>query len=159
MTATNEAAAPVSVSTSAEAELLITHLLDVMDTLLATVEQETELVRAGRLTEAARLETSKAELSRLYMADIQRLKNSNAYIKTTMPDVFDALHKRHDLFRALLQMNLTVLATAHAVSEGIMRGVSSEINRKAAPQVYGASGRHSTPHPVHAQPLALSRAI
>ena len=38
-------------------------------------------------------------------------------------------------------MNLTVLATAHAVSESIMRGVSAELARKATPQAYGASGR------------------
>ena len=53
----------------------------------------------------------------------------------------DDLRKRHDVFRALLQMNLTVLATAHAVSESIMRGVSRELARKATPQAYGASGR------------------
>ena len=41
------------------------------------------------------------------------------------------LQPRHDTFRALLQINLTVLATAHAVSEGIVRGVSGELARKA----------------------------
>ena len=55
------------------------------------------------------------------------------------------LRQRHDLFRAVLQMNLTVLATAHAVSESIMRGVSSELARKATPQgAYGASS-HGPP--------------
>ena len=42
-------------------------------------------------------------------------------------------------------MNLTVLATAHAVSESIMRGVSAELARKATPQAYGASGRATRP--------------
>ena len=42
-------------------------------------------------------------------------------------------------------MNLTVLATAHAVSESIMRGVSAELARKATPQAYGASGRAAAP--------------
>ena len=56
-------------------------------------------------------------------------------------------------FRALLQINLTVLATAHAVSEGIMRGVSDELARKAAPQTYGATGRANAPGPSAAQPL------
>ena len=59
----------------------------------------------------------------------------------------------------LLQMNLTVLATAHAVSEGIIRGVSGELARTRAPQTYGASGRANAPDPRASQPLALSRKL
>jgi hypothetical protein len=44
------------------------------------------------------------------------------------------------------------------VSEGIMRGVALEVNRKAAPQVYGASGREAVPDSRHLQPLTVSRA-
>ena len=42
-------AAPRAVTNIAEAELLMKHLMDVMDALLGVVEQETELVRAGDL--------------------------------------------------------------------------------------------------------------
>ena len=69
------------------------------------------------------------------------------------------LIRRHDSFRALLQINLTVLATAHAVSEGIVRGVSGELARKASPQTYGASGRANAPDPRTAPPLAVSRML
>ena len=62
-------------------------------------------------------------------------------------------------FQTLLQKNLTVLATAHAVSEGIIRGVSDELARKRAPSTYGASGRANTPNPQACQPLALSRTL
>jgi len=58
-----------------------------------------------------------------------------------------------------LQINLTVLATAHAVSEGIVRGVSAEMAQKSAPQTYGASGRHNLPNARHAQPMAVSRSL
>ena len=67
-------AAPRAVTNIAEAELLMKHLMDVMDALLGVVEQETELVRAGDLRGAAKLEASKAELSRLYFIDAARLK-------------------------------------------------------------------------------------
>ena len=43
------------------------------------------------------------------------------------------MRERHTAFQALLQTNMTVLATAHAVSEGIIRGVSGELARKRAP--------------------------
>ena len=126
-----EATRPVA--SPAEAESLISHLLEVMDALLGTVEEETELVRAGKLTEAAKLEPAKAELSRMYIADTTRIKASQGYLVRTTPATVDDLRRRHDEFRALLQINLTVLATAHAVSESIMRGVSDKLARKATP--------------------------
>jgi hypothetical protein len=160
-TATTAAPAPQSraVTNTAEAELLMTHLMDVMDALLGVVEEETNMVRAGDLAGAAKLEATKAELSRLYLSDAARLKVSERFLTRSMPDLFAALRQRHDLFHALLQMNLTVLATAHAVSESIMRGVSDELARRATPHAYGASGRASVPPPTSLQPLAISRVL
>ena len=148
-----------AVSNAAEAELLVNHVIDVMDTLLALVEKETELVRAGRLTEATALEESKAQLSQLYLADTERLRASRGFFAGTVPEILDALRKRHELFHALLQINLTVLATARAVSESIMRGVSDELTRKAAPQGYGVTGRAEAPAPGVRPPLTLSRVL
>ena len=154
-----QAAPARPVDSRAEAEQLIKHLLDVMDALLGTVEEETELVRGGRLTDAAKLEPAKADLSRLYLADTARIRASQGYLSKTTPDMVDELRKRHDMFHALLQINLTVLATAHAVSESIMRGVSAELARKATPQAYGASGRATTPSAGSMQPLTVSRVL
>ena len=150
---------PRPVADASEADLLIKHLMDVMDALLVTVEEETRLVREGKLTEAVKIEATKTELSRLYAADIQRIKKSQGFLAKAAPETLKALRKRHDLFHALLQMNLTVLATAHAVSESIMRGVSTELARKATPQGYGASGKASTPAPATMRPLTLSRVL
>ena len=159
-TAPNAAPAPARpVSSAADAELLIQHLHDVMDALLGTVEEETQLVRSGKLTEVSRLEQSKLDLSRMYVADTARIRESQQYLAQITPDRLDALRKRHDEFRAVLQINLTVLATAHAVSESIMRGVSDELARKAQPQAYGASGRAMAPSASGAQPLAVSRVL
>ena len=103
-----------------------------MDALIGVVEEETKLVRAGRLTEVKRLGGQKTDLARLYLADTARLQASQPYLAKAAPGVLKVLRERHNTFRAMLQVNLTVLATAHAVAEGIIRGVSSEINRQAA---------------------------
>jgi hypothetical protein len=152
-------APPRPVSSAAEGDLVIKHLMDVMDALLGTIEQETALVRAGQLSEAAKLEAGKTELSGMYMRDTARIKASQIYLDRVTPAMAAELRRRHDEFRAVLQMNLTVLATAHAVSESIMRGVSSELARKATPQAYGASGRAATPTAGAMQPLTLSRVL
>src|SRR5581483_8943956 len=59
-----------------EAEQVITHLQAIMDALVKTVEDETALVRKGRLRDATQLEAAKAELSRQYTQDTERLVQS-----------------------------------------------------------------------------------
>ena len=142
-----------------EAEQLILRLSAVMDELLAVVAQETALVRLGRLSEAATLEPRKGELAGEYLAAAAKIKINAAFLKRIMPRVAEALQSRHDDFHALLQVNLTVLATAHAVSESIIRGVADELTRKAAPQGYGAGGRAPTAYGKNAEPMALSRVL
>src|ERR1700722_3433682 len=142
-----------------EAHAVIGHLSDVMDALLGVVEEETKLVRQGKLTEVARLEPKKTNLARLYLSDTARLQASQSYLAKAVPGVLQVLRERHNTFRAMLQINLTVLATAHAVAEGIIRGVSAEINRNAAPRTYGATGRHVAPPPRNALPLSVSRSL
>ena len=147
----------MSIGSSGEARQVIENLERIMDALLATVEDETRLVRAGHLSDAAALESAKAELAGEYLAVTERLKASKEMIGTILPETLDALRRRHDTFHALLQINLTVLATAHAVSEGIIRGVSDELARKQVPQTYGATGKPSAPARKISQPLAISR--
>ena len=150
---------PRPIENIGEAEKVITHLEGIMDSLVATLEEETALVRAGHLHEATALEPAKAEFARAYALDAGRIKHSSDFLQQSLPDTLAALRRRHDNFHALLQINLTVLATAHAVSEGIIRGVSGELARRHAPQTYGSSGRANVPGPKAGQPLAVSRVL
>jgi hypothetical protein len=147
------------ITTTAEAENLVRHLLAAMDALVATVEQETTLVRAGKLKEAGVFEERKAELGRIYAADTAQVKQNLPVLSKQVPELLAALRKQHDTFNALLQINLTVLATAHAVSEGLIRGVHAEVARKNAPQTYGSSGRSSAPPRSMATPVSVSRTL
>jgi hypothetical protein len=152
-------AQPRPVTTAADANELAAHYITVMEALVEIIQRETELVRAGHLAQAAALEQTKTDLARLYIADTLRLRASQAQLAQISPQTMPELIRHHDSFRALLQINLTVLATAHAVSEGIVRGVSGELARKASPQTYGASGRTNAPDPRNAPPLAVSRVL
>jgi hypothetical protein len=142
-----------------EAQHAIANLERIMDSLLATVEEETALVRSGRIHDAAKLESAKSELAGFYLAETERLKASKSFVQHNLPDALASLRKRHESFQALLQINLTVLATAHAISEGIVRSVSDEVNRTQVPQTYGATGRATVARPKNRQPIALSRTL
>ena len=144
---------------NAEARKLAEDLMDAMNALLGLVERETELVRAGQVREAMTLESKKQELSRNYVGAVSQLKANHAALAKSAPELLSTLHRHHDAFRAMLQVNLTVLATAHAVSESVVRGVNAEIQKRNVPNTYTAAGRRAAPGPRHITPLAVSRSL
>jgi hypothetical protein len=147
------------IATPADARKLAEELLDVMSKLLGVVEQETALVRAGKVREAMQLEQQKTALSGRYVTAVETLRVAQSHLSQVAPDLLASLKRHHETFRAMLQINLTVLATAHAVSEGILRGVNAEIQRRNMPNTYTASGQRATPGPRHITPLAVSRSL
>jgi hypothetical protein len=154
------APAPIPTAASAgDARKLAEDLMDVMTALLGVIERETELVRAGKLREAMAFESKKSDLSRRYVSAVAHLQARQKYLAQTAPELLTALHRHHDVFRAMLQINLTVLATAHAVSESIVRGVNTEMQSRNVPNTYTSAGRRAAPGPRHMTPLAVSRSL
>jgi hypothetical protein len=154
-----QAQRPNTAPGNAEARKVAEQLMDSMNALLGLVERETELVRAGQVREAMTLESKKQELSRNYVSAVSELKTNQAQLAKSAPELLSTLHRHHDAFRAMLQVNLTVLATAHAVSESVVRGVNAEIQKRNVPNTYTAAGRRATPGPRHITPLAVSRSL
>jgi hypothetical protein len=151
--------AAATATTASDARKLAENLMDAMSALLGVIERETELVRAGKLREAMAFEPNKTELSRRYVNAVGQLKASQKYLSQTAPELLNTLHRHHDVFRAMLQINLTVLATAHAVSESVIRGVNTEIQRRNIPNTYTAAGRRAAPGPRNMTPIAVSRSL
>jgi hypothetical protein len=154
-----QAQRPATAPAGAEARKLAEDLMDAMNALLGLIERETELVRAGKVREAMTFEGKKQELSRNYVAAVSQLKANQPQLAKTAPELLSTLHRHHDAFRAMLQVNLTVLATAHAVSESVVRGVNAEIQKRNVPNTYTAAGRRAAPGPRHITPLAVSRSL
>ena len=150
---------PHPIANAGECAQVLDDLAELLDRLIATLEAETEHMRAGRLRAALALELTKSELARRYAADTARLNAAQRLVAGAPMDTLKGLRRRHARFQTLLQTNLTVLATAHAVSEGIIRGVSGEIAKKRTPSTYGAHGRTNAPNPQSALPMAVSRSL
>lgn len=150
---------PPRIADAGEAARAIENLGAILDRLIAAVEDETGHMRAGRLRDALALNEIKTELARSYATESGRLKAAEALVVRALPGPLKELRRKHERFQSLLQTNLTVLATAHAVSEGIVRGVSGEMAKKRTPSTYGASGRANAPSLKAAQPMAVSRSL
>jgi hypothetical protein len=147
------------ITTAAEAERAIDDLSALIQKLSGLMEEETTLVRAGKVSRTVDLGRTKAELAhQLYTAG-ERMKANAKFLMQATPARCAALQRVQEAFRAVLQKNMIVLATTHAVSEGIMRRLSGDLAKKAAPQVYGATGRATAPHPKYGQPLAISKKL
>ena len=117
-------------------------------------------MHAGRIRTASALEPAKAELAGPAVRRRRAVEDqARNFCAQSAPGRCAALLRLQDAFRAVLQKNMIVLATAHAVSEGIVRRLSGDLARKASPQVYGATGRAAAPNPKHGRPLAVSRTL
>jgi hypothetical protein len=134
-------------------------LQDTMTELKALIEQETSLVRVGDLTATVQLEPKKSEAARRYVAAVLKARLVQPLMARLMPDVLQSLQTQHDFLRAALKVNTTVLATAHAVSESVVRGVNAEVQRRSGPQTYTNQGQHSASAPRQAMPIAFSRVL
>jgi hypothetical protein len=148
-----------TIATSADAEAAIAQVADLIEKLRGVVEQETALVHAGKMRKAAALGSIKNELAGQLFARAERLKANAKFLLQAAPAATAALNRLQQTFRAVLHKNMIVLATSHAVSEGIVRRLSGDLARKASPQVYGATGRAVGPNPKHGKPLAISRTL
>jgi hypothetical protein len=148
-----------AITTSGEAEAAIAQVADLIDKLRDVVEQETALVHAGKIRKAAALGPAKSELAGKLFSAAEPLKANAKFLLRAAPAAAVALQRVQETFRAVLQKNMIVLATSHAVSEGIVRRLSGDLARKAAPQVYGATGRTTAPNPKHGKPLAISKVL
>lgn len=149
----------IPIASKAEAERAVDELSELFAGLSALLQRETALVRAGKVRSAAEIEPAKKALAgRLYAAS-ERIRTHAKFIMQAVPNRCTTLKSAQEDLRTALQRNMTVLATAHAVSEGIVRRLSGQLAKKSSPQLYGASGRAVAPNPKHGRPLAVSRTL
>jgi hypothetical protein len=118
---------------SIDAQAATAQLASTIGALLTLIDQETALLRAGQVRQAAAFDMRKGDLARSYAADSARVAAERQHLAATAPNELRVLADLHRELQTRLKLNMTVLATAHAVSEGIIRGVSEELTRKSAP--------------------------
>jgi hypothetical protein len=143
------------ITTRDEAEALLMRISDGMVALVKIFNEETQLMKAGRLREAGALVDEKSALASEYLREIEIMKANAPFIGGALPELVDELRRAHAAFRDILSLNLRVVATAQSVAESVIRGAAEQAMRRDAPGGYGASGRMSTA-PLN-RPVSLSR--
>ena len=147
-------------TTTADANELAAHYISVMDALLDVIQQETELVRAGHLAQAAALEQTKTELSRLYIADTLRLRANRAQIDADRPgDDAGAGPPPQRLPRPAPDQPHGAGDRACGVGRASCAAYRASSPARPRRSTYGASGRANAPDPRNATPMAVSRVL
>jgi hypothetical protein len=156
--ATIPAAAPSPpIASPRDAERLAEKLIGLMAVLEDVVGRETDLLRAARLKDATALAQAKTDAARDYVHGLEALKTNAIALARWAPGSVDQLRKAQSRLSDALAVNMTVLATARSVSEGIVRSLASELAAPRTLNTYGA-GRAGSSRPA-ATSLLISRSL
>lgn len=145
------------ISNRNEAEALLGRIGDAMVALVNVFEEETRLVKAGKLKAATDLTPHKTELASNYLIEIETLKRNAPYLSKTVPSQIDELRKAHAAFRDILALNLKVVATAQSVAESVVRGATEDATKRMSPTGYGANGRMQGQPKTAQRPVVVSK--
>lgn len=145
------------VATRPEAAALVRSVVATMADLSGVLEAETAHVRVGRLREGLAQEERKAALTGEYLRGLQAVKANAVALARVAPDLVEELKRTHARFDGVVATNRTVLATARAVSESIVKGIVETLNQRERPATYGPGAALSTRPAVRSEPLVLSR--
>jgi hypothetical protein len=144
------------IATRNQAETLLSSIGETMVALVQVFEDETRLVRAGRLSAAAGLVSEKTNLAARYLREFEAVKTNAKFIRDQVPELVEEMRRAHASFRDILSRNLRTIATAQSVAEGIVRGAAEEANRRANPHGYRADGRKAAAKTA-SRPVIISR--
>lgn len=138
---------------------MLEDLRKAMEGLIATVEEETRLVREGSLLRAGDIEPAKARFAAEYVRLRSRVKSNATALARHAPDLAEEIRHLHLHLNAVLKTNLAVLAVAREVAEEIVRNVSEAVGRDAGPRTYGPASNVRPAVAAGARGLALDRSL
>jgi hypothetical protein len=125
-------------------EQRIERLIAMAERLIAVLESDIAALKAGKPREMRTIEPEILRLSALYSREASGL-NPNA-TKSAPAELRRKLFDATGRFRELLNMQMRLLTRMRGATEGMVRAVAEEVERRRAPlSPYGATGR--TPRP------------
>jgi hypothetical protein len=126
-----------SIATREEADRFLAAFADTMGELERVLEHETRELSAGRIRSGLSQEERKGALAAGYLQGLEHARANAVAIARLAPEAASRLKEAHHGFRAALERNQAVLATARAVSEGLVKGVAEEMAKRTRPAGYG----------------------
>lgn len=139
-----------------EAGAMVDRIVETVTRLDEIMQEETRLIRAAKLRDAAALVEDKTTLAGVYQRELEAVRAAAGVISRLVPDRAEVLRQRLAGLQETLSVNLAVVGTARAVAEDMMRTVADEVSERERPRTYGEGGA-VTSGAARATPISLSR--
>ena len=130
-----------------------------LDALLDVMNQETMLLRAGKLKDAGLLTPKKSQLSQDYVTLARSVKREAERLKIEVPNEIKQLKTRHESLATQMAENLRVLATARNVTQDLLSDVAKSVGNSTRPQTYNVTGKLASETNNSMKGISLNKAL
>lgn len=103
-----------------------------MDELIALVQEETELVREGKLFALKEVEDEKTRVAQEFVKGLEAVRRIRSSLEHYAPETVYRLRRHHSEFRSMLQLSLAALATAKEASNEMLDAITNRQGADAA---------------------------
>lgn len=114
------------------------------DSLRALVEimnEETTLLRAGRMREAGALTPDKTRLAQDYVGFARTVQRQILRLQQEAPAALERLQGGHERLATQMAENLRVIATARNITDDLLTETAAATAARQRPSTYGDSGK------------------
>jgi hypothetical protein len=130
-----------------------------LDALVSIMNEETTMLRAGRMREAGALTAEKARLAQDYVALARSIQRQSARLQREAPQEVQRLRNGHERLATQMAENLRVIATARDVTDDILSDVARTVGQASRARTYGASGELPAAAAPSARGIAVNRSL
>ena len=142
-----------------DARVLCVKTSNALDALLDVMNQETMLLRAGKLKDAGLLTPKKSQLSQDYVTLARSVKREAERLKIEAPNEIKQLKNRHESLATQMAENLRVLATARNVTQDLLNDVAKSVGNATKPQTYNIAGKLANETANSMKGISLNKAL
>lgn len=133
--------------------------MSVLEELVTVMNEETTLLRAGRIRETGTVTAEKTALAQDYVGLVRSIQRQTGRLLKEAPEAVTALRAGHERLATQMAENLRVLATARTVTDTILSDVAQAVGQRDRAKTYGADGGVNRGGATPAQGIAVNRAL
>lgn len=130
-----------------------------LSALVNVMNQETLLLRAGKLKEAGTLTAEKTQLGQDYVVLARSIQRESKRLAAQAPVELEKLQQRHESLATQMAENLRVLATAKSITQSLLTDVARAVGVAEKPKTYGSAGQVNNAAIPAAHGLSIDRAL
>lgn len=148
------------IDSNVAADALCAALMKTTSDLMALLDRETVVLRAGKIDELASLQLRKAALNAILMRDIAQFRGSVVFMREAVPSRLAALKEHFQLFQQTLDTNQAALSAMRAVSDALLKAIAAQAGAaQSGPETYGKNASTLTMPPRRPSAISVDRSL